>query len=111
MSLHAPLIAFIPDDTEAVAHAAFPHGNRYLRLRDALGPLFYNPACAPFFAHAGRPAIDPARLALITILQFAERPSDDQAAEAVRSRIDWKYLLALPQIDSLLFLDDCRGYS
>lgn len=99
MSLYAPLITFIPDDTERVAHAAFPHGNRYLRLRDALGPLFYNPDFAPFFAHEGRPAVDPARLALITILQFAERLSDEQAADAVRSRIDWKYLLALPLTD------------
>jgi transposase len=33
-------------------------------------------------------------------LQFAERRSDQQAADAVRSRIDWKYLLALPLSDA-----------
>ena len=35
------------------------------------------------------------RLALITILQFAERLPDRQAADAVRARLDWKYALGL----------------
>jgi transposase len=37
---------------------------------------------------------------LITILQFVENLSDRQAADAVRARIDWKYLLSLPLSDS-----------
>jgi transposase len=36
---------------------------------------------------------------LVTLLQFAKRLSDRQAADAVRSRIDWKYALALPLAD------------
>ena len=35
----------------------------------------------------------------MTLLQFMEGLSDRQAAEAVRGRIDWKYVLALPLID------------
>jgi transposase len=35
------------------------------------------------------------RLNLVLIMQFAEGLSDRQAADAVRSRIDWKYLLCL----------------
>jgi hypothetical protein len=35
-------------------------------------------------------------LAVITVLQFAEMLSDRQAADAVRARLDWKYLLGLP---------------
>src|SRR2546426_8802504 len=35
------------------------------------------------------------RLAFITVLQFLENLSDRQAADAVRGRIDWKYLLGL----------------
>jgi Transposase domain (DUF772) len=38
---------------------------------------------------------DPARLALVSVLQFAEGLSDRQAADAVRARIDWKYALGL----------------
>jgi len=32
---------------------------------------------------------------VVLILQFAEGLSDRQAADAVRARIDWKYLLCL----------------
>jgi len=39
-------------------------------------------------------------LALATILQFAEGLSDRQAADAVRGRIDWKYLLCLDLTDA-----------
>jgi hypothetical protein len=31
---------------------------------------------------------------VVTILQYVEGLTDRQAADAVRSRIDWKYLLA-----------------
>lgn len=39
----------------------------------------------------GQPGLVPWRLALVTALQFLEHLSDRQAADAVRSRIDWKY--------------------
>lgn len=38
-------------------------------------------------------------MALITVLQFAEGLADRQAADAVRSRIDWKYALGLELTD------------
>ena len=46
------------------------------------------------------PLYAPWRLALVTLLQFREGLSDRQAAEAVRARIDWKYLLALELADA-----------
>jgi hypothetical protein len=39
-------------------------------------------------------------LALVLVMQYAEGLSDRQAAEAVWSRIDWKYALALPLEDA-----------
>lgn len=99
MSLNGPVIYIVPEDTEQVAKAAFPKGNRYLRLRDTFGALFANAEFHALFPREGRPAYDPARLALITIMQFMERLSDEQAADAVRGRIDWKYMLALPLTD------------
>jgi transposase len=95
MCLRAPLVYVIPDETARVAHAAFPKGNRYVRMRDTLGPIFTNPDFADLFPQRGQPAHDPARLALVTILQFAEDLSDREAADAVRGRLDWKYVLAL----------------
>ena len=89
----------IPTDTFRVATAIFPEGNRIMRLRDALGALFQTADFAPLFPALGQPALDPARLALVTVLQFLEGLSDRQAADNVRRCIDWKYALALPLED------------
>jgi transposase len=51
-------------------------------------------------ARCGQLALSPGRLALITVMQFAEGLSDRQAADAVRSRIDWKYALGLELTDA-----------
>jgi transposase len=84
----------VPAETARVARAAFPDGNIYVRMRDALGSLYEDEAFAPLFPARGRPAEAPWRLALVTVFQFAEDLSDRAAADAVRSRIDWKYLRA-----------------
>jgi len=89
----------VPDDTARVARAAFPKGHPYLRLADELGALFDDAAFAALFPTHGQPALAPWRLALVTILQFAEGLSDRQAAHALRSRIDWKYVARLELTD------------
>ncbi|HEY8744134.1 MAG TPA: IS1182 family transposase [Chloroflexota bacterium] len=99
MSLQAPIIYCQPEDTVRVARAAFPRGNTYMRIYDALGPVYRNPQFVHLFPKDGQPALAPAQLALVTIFQFAEGLSDRQAAEAVRGRIDWKYALCLPLED------------
>jgi len=78
-----------------VARAAFPKGNAYLRMHDELGRLYADQDFAALFPTHGQPALAPAQLALVTLMQFAENLSDRQAAEAVRARIDWKYALCL----------------
>jgi transposase len=90
----------IPAMTAQVARAAFPKGCLAIRIRDALGALFDDEQFAGLFAVRGRPALSPARLALVSVLQFAEGLSDRQAADAVRSRIDWKYALGLELTDT-----------
>ncbi|APT30067.1 hypothetical protein MCBMB27_00776 [Methylobacterium phyllosphaerae] len=99
MSLHPTPDCGVPHETAAVARAAFPHGHAYLRLRDALGPIDTDIPFAGLFARVGQPAACPWRLALITLLQFSENLSDRCAADAVRARIDWKYLLGLDLTD------------
>ncbi len=76
MSLRAPIVYCLPDDTAEVARAAFPRGNTYLRVYDALGPIYSNPQFAALFPKEGQPAVAPAQLALATIFQFAEGLSD-----------------------------------
>jgi transposase len=99
MSLQPQEIAPVPEDTRRVAWAAFPKGNIYLRMRDEIGPIFDDLMFAQLFPARGQPAESPWRLALITVMQFVEGLSDRQAADAVRSRIDWKYALSLELID------------
>ena len=89
----------VPNDTARVACAAFRKGHPYLRLADELGTLFADEAFAALFPTHGQPALAPWRLALVTILQFAEGLSDLQAAHALRSRIDWKYVTRLDLTD------------
>jgi transposase len=99
MSLHPHVIEPVPDETTRVAHAAFPKGHPYLTCRDILGTIFQDEDFAALFPAWGQPGLPPWRLALVTIMQFRENLADRQAAEAVRARIDWKYLLSLELTD------------
>jgi transposase len=101
MSLHPQAtVPPVPEQTEQVARAAFPRGTPYLLLRDRLGAVFGDADFADLYPALGQPAYAPWRLALVTLMQLREGLSDRQAAEAVRGRIDWKYLLALDLADA-----------
>jgi transposase len=95
VSLKPEPIGSVPEETARVSRAAFPKGNTYTRMRDELGVLWEDEDFAGLFPTRGQPALAPWRLALVTVMQFAEGLSDRQAADAVRSRIDWKYALGL----------------
>ena len=99
MSLQPQDIGPVPEETARVARAAFPRGTRLLRLRDELDAIYEDARFAPLFSVRGHPAGAPWRLALVTVLQFAEDLTDRQAADAVRGRLDWKYLLGLELTD------------
>ena len=85
----------IPELTARIAKAAFPKGNPYLTLRDHLGILFQDESFSHLFSRRGQPAEAPWRRTLVTIMSFVQDLSDVQAADAVRSRLDWKYALSL----------------
>lgn len=103
MSLHPSPIGQIPVETTRVAGAAFPRGTVITRLRDEFPALYRDEDFGALYPRRGQPGLAPWRLALVTVFQFLEHLSDRQAADAVRSRIDWKYALGLE-------LDD-RGFS
>ena len=88
MSLQAEPIFDVPELTAEIARAAFPKGNIYMQMRDELGVFYKDDQFADLFSHTGQPALAPWRLALVTVMQFAENLTDRQAAEAVRARID-----------------------
>jgi transposase len=99
MSLRPHTLEPVPEETARVACGAFPKGNPYLLLRDTLGTIFQDDDFTACFPRVGKPGLPPWRLALVTLMQFRENLADRQAAEAVRARIDWKYLLGLPLTD------------
>ena len=99
MSLKPQAIGPIPEETARVAHAVYPKGNVFMRMRDELGTIYQDEAFAHLFSHTGQPAEAPWRLAMVTVMQFAEGLSDRQAAFAVSSRIDFKYALGLELTD------------
>lgn len=81
----------IPELTRRVARSAFPKGSLAVRLRDSLGQVFDDALFAAAFPSDGRLAASPGALAVVSVMQSAERLSDRQAAEAVRARVDWKF--------------------
>ena len=91
MLLHPQEIPPVPEETRHVAQAAFPRGNASMRIRDELGaidddqhvdPLISGPWAAGGVALASR--LDDRACNLPKACPIA------QAADAVRSRIDWK---------------------
>lgn len=100
MSLHLRPFGTVPRQTAQVARLAFPTGNVYLQWRDELGVVYRDEDFAALYSQTGQPALCPWRLAVVTVMQFVENLSDRQAAEAVRSRIDWKYVLGLKLTDA-----------
>src|SRR6266700_1320070 len=99
MSMYARELGTIREETVRVAHAACPKGTLAMRLRDALGELYQDEQFAALYPVEGQPAYEPWRLAVVTVLQYAENLTDRQAADAVRERIDWKYSLGLDLTD------------
>lgn len=99
MSLRPTPIGAVPKETARVAKRVFQKGNLCVRLRETLGTIYEDELFADLFSPTGQPAEAPWRLALVCVLQFVEDLSDRQAAEAVRGRIDWKYLLGLELTD------------
>jgi len=92
-----------PDPQIAAAIAAKYPGKRprplAVQVRDRLGQWLEDEEFSAVFGVRGRPGWSPSRLALVTVLQRVEDLTDRLAAEAVRTRIDWQYLLGLPLDD------------
>src|ERR1039458_3128369 len=93
----------LPAPQVAEAVAAMYRGKRErplpVMVRDKLGEWLSDEQFAGAYGTRGKPGWPPSRLALVTIFQMAENLTDRQAAEAVRTRIDWKYALGLDLAD------------
>ncbi|MCQ4085216.1 transposase, partial [Streptomyces sp. RB6PN25] len=99
MSMRPLPVPEVPESTARVARVAFPRGCLAMRIRDELGAVFENERFASAFPRRGGPAVPLGTLAMVSVLRYAERLTDRQAADAVRSRIDWKCALSLQLTD------------
>jgi transposase len=91
MSLQPQAIPPVPEETARVARAVLPKGNTCIHMRDELGTFFQDEDFRDLFSEKGQPAESAWRLALVMVMQYAEGLTDRQAADAVRTRLDWKY--------------------
>jgi transposase len=100
MSLQPQAIPPVPEETARVARASLPKGNSYIQMRDEFGTFFRDEDFLDLFSEKGQPAESAWRLALVMVMQYVEGLTDRQAADAVRTRIDWKYALSLEITDA-----------
>ncbi|HEY6411451.1 MAG TPA: transposase, partial [Ktedonobacteraceae bacterium] len=99
MSLFPQAMGPVPEETARIARAANPRGTLAMWLRDEVGGIYSDEDFRDLYPERGQPALAPWRLALVTLLQYSDDLTDRQAAEAVRTRLDWKYLLGLELTD------------
>jgi transposase len=74
--------------------------NPYRYVGDHIYPQVQEADYAFLYPAEGQPAESPVDLMLVTVFQFLEDLPDRAAADAVRLRIDWKYALHLPLLDT-----------
>ncbi|MGW4519357.1 IS1182 family transposase [Streptomyces sp. NPDC004393] len=100
MSMRPKGLPPVPEETAAVARAAFPKGSLAIRVRDRLAEVFADEPFAEAFGVRGAPGLSPGALSLVTVLQFAENLTDRQAAAMTIRAIDWKYALGMELADT-----------
>lgn len=95
MSLKVRPVPPIPDDIAAVVRQILPDTHALRVLGERLSQFVSDEAFADLYPAEGKPALSPALLALVTVLQYWEFLSDRQATHMVIARLDWKYALHL----------------
>ena len=95
-AVHRAPISPLPTKTAHAAKSIFNIENVYLSIGDQLEDVFGDLDLDALRAFSEKPAGTTFVLAMVTIFQFAEDLPDRRAAEALRSRMDWKYALHLP---------------
>lgn len=98
-------IPSIPRETIRSAKAVFGPGNFYIQVGDRLGVILESIRLDRFAALGRNSWTVVMVLPLVTFFEFIEDLTDDQAVEAVRIRMDWKYALHLP-VNSPVFHQD-----
>ena len=86
----------IPEETLKVGQEILEPENLMRKIGEQYGELVKDEDFLSMYPKIGQPALSPALLALVSILQAQEHLSDRMAVRMVVTRIDWKYALHLP---------------
>jgi transposase len=95
MSLQVQPIPAVPDDIAQVVRQILPASHPLVVMGNRLSDFVSDASFADLYPAEGKPALSPALLAMVTLLQYWEFLSDRQATHMVISRLDWKYALHL----------------
>jgi transposase len=85
----------IPEDTLQLGQQLLGVDDVLRRIGEEYAELIRDEEFIEMYSHTGQPAISPARLALVSVLQVMKHVSDRVAVAMVKTRIDWKYALHL----------------
>lgn len=96
MSNASVLLSPLPSDTAHATKEIFNLANAYLVIGDQANGWLRDIDLADCTPAPEQSVVPTPQLALMTIFQFAEDLSDRRTADAVRTRMDWKYALHLP---------------
>jgi transposase len=95
MSLRLLGLGPVPEETARTVRAAHRKGHAYIAFADEFAELFEVGDFSELYSTLGQSAVHPVRLAMATLLQFANGFSDRQAVEAISDSLLWKYVLRL----------------
>lgn len=100
MCLKASPPPALPAETARIGQMLFPAQNVYRRIGDSYTGRIADEQFSAMYPRRGQPALSPAHLSIVIVLQAMEYLSDRQAVAMVRARLDWKYALHLPLEDA-----------
>ena len=95
---YSKLIPSMPKETARAANAIFGRSNFYIAIGEYLETILEDIELQGSSEREEVARLEGATWALITLFQFIEGLTDVQAADAVRTRIDWKFALHLSLI-------------
>jgi len=99
MSLNPQPPRDLPPEIATWAANHLPTDSPYHLVGETLYAQFHDLDFADLYHVEGKPALSPVTVALVTVFQHLENLADRGAANAVRTRLDWKFALHLPLDD------------
>jgi transposase len=89
----------MPEETGRIGKMLLKENDSYRLIGGQLFEKWEEEGFVDLYSYEGKPGYSPVILAFVSVFQFMEGLADQQAAQALRMRLDWKYALHLPLED------------